>query len=344
MNPESPTEEIKDIHIFILHGDEEVGIRLALQKYLDEVQQNGMADFNLSRLDGRLITQNDLHDHLNQLPFGSGQRLVILTHALSMVKSEAGQKDFIGLLDGLAPTTKLVMVIEDSYRYAKGKTSWEILTKERWFTQWLENHKGYFTLQEYISPKQHEMQEWINMETERRGGKIDSRAAQDLAIDTGTDTMLASQEIGKLITYVGNGNLIKDEDVRLLCNPVDREDIFGLVDAIAEGKADVALRLLDISLQKQSDNNVFPMIVRHFRLLIITKEILEEGGNLQTVENILKAWDWLAKKYMSQARRFTQGQLDEIYQRLNRLDMQLKDSRISPDLAMELFVADLARK
>jgi DNA polymerase III delta subunit len=344
MHPESPTEEIKDIHIFILHGDEEVGIRLALQKYLDEVEQNGMADFNLSRLDGRLITQNDLHDHLNQLPFGSGLRLVILTHALSMVKSEAGQKDFIGLLDGLAPTTKLVMVIEDSYRYAKGKTFWEILTKERWFTQWLENHKGYFTLQEYISPKQNEMQKWITIETERQGGKIDSRAAQYLAIDTGTDTMLASQEIGKLITYVGNGNLIKDEDVRLLCNPVDREDIFGLVDAIAEGKADVALRLLDISLQKQSDNNVFPMIVRHFRLLIITKEILEEGGNLQTVENILKAWDWLAKKYMSQARRFTQGQLDEIYQRLNRLDMQLKDSRISPDLAMELFVADLARK
>ena len=47
---------------------------------------------------------------------------------------------------------------------------------------------------------------------------------------------------------------------------------------------------------------------------------------------------------MRQARRFSLPELIGIYQRLSALDAQMKESHIPDDLALEMFVAQMARK
>jgi DNA polymerase-3 subunit delta len=337
-------EKLRNANVVLLHGDEEIAIQHVVQMLLASVQSNGMADLNLSRLDGRSVSKNELHNHLYLLPFGAERRLVILAYALTQTKTRE-EKDEIGkLLASLPSTTRLVMILPDSEISVHGEKIWPVLSKHKWLSDWLAKNEEKTYTQHFRLPLPREMTGWILQEVQRLGGKIESRAAADLAIALGNDTRLVSMEIEKLLTYTNRERAITSEDVRELCSPVDREDIFAMVDAIASGNAKIAMRLLDISLQKQPEPIIFAMIVGHFRQLIIAAELVSEGKSTSEIIREMKKPEFVVSKLVSQVRWFSLPELEDIYQRLVLLDMQIKNSRMPPDLALELFVAEMARK
>jgi DNA polymerase III delta subunit len=122
---EKAAEKLRSVNVVVLHGDEEVAIQQVVQMLLASVQTDGMADLNLSRLDGRSIPKNELHNHLYLLPFGAERRLVILAHALAQVKTQADKDEFGKLLESLPNTTQLVMIQKFT---KKGK-------RNGWFSQ-----------------------------------------------------------------------------------------------------------------------------------------------------------------------------------------------------------------
>ena len=210
-----------------------------------------MADLNLTRLDGGSVSLAEVANHLQLLPLGGEKRLVIINDAMGLARSKEEQEKFIRLLDHIPPTTRLVLVIEDSQFTKKGQKFWMVLDKERWFKSWLEENKEKVGVQEFISPSPREMAQWLIEAAKPMGAKLEEQAAFELASAVGNDTLLANKELFKLLTYTGGERAITAEDVRLLVSPVGREDIFALVDAIAEGNAKTALKLLGVSLQKQ---------------------------------------------------------------------------------------------
>ncbi len=341
---EKTAEKLRSSNIVILHGDEEIAIQQAVQLLLPSVQSGGMAELNLSRLDGRSVTKNELHNHLHLLPFGAERRLVILTYALAQVKTKDDQEEFSKLLDSLPPTTQLVMLIPDSEIFERGQKKWQVLSKQKWLSDWWAINEEKVFIQHSRLPNPHEMTGWILREVQRLDGEIESRAAADLANALGNDTLLVSKEIEKLLIYTARERAITLADVRELCSPIDREDIFAMVDAIASGNAKTAMRLLDISLQKQPEPMVFAMIVGHFRQLIVAAEMVSERRSAEEIARELRKPDFVGDKLVNQVRRFSLPELEDIYQRLVLLDMQIKNSRMPPDLALELFVAEMARK
>jgi len=330
--------------IILLHGEEEVAIQRFLQQILADSQMAGMADLNLSRLDGQTISKADLYNHLHLYPLGSEKRLVILENALTQIKTTQDQMDFIHLLNSLPPTTQLVLVIPDEWRRTQSKWDWQVMSKNSWLTEWLQANEQKAALLEYRLPSPLEMADWIKVEVERQGGTIEQSACRALAVDLGSETRLASQEIEKLLIYTERRRPITIKDVHELCVPLEREDIFAMTDAIAQGNAHLALRLLDISLNNQPEAVILTMIVGHFRQLIIVFEMYAEGLSSEQIGRELIKPASVAQKLVQQSQRFTMARLEEIYQRLEELDEQIKDSRIPPDLALQLFVAELARK
>ena len=341
---EKTAEKLRSASIVILHGDEEIAVQQALQLLLPSVQSDGMAEINLSRLDGRSVTKNELHNHLYLLPFGAKRRLVILTYALAQVKTKNEQEEFAKLLDSLPPTTQLLMLIPDSEIVERGQKKWQVLSKHKWLSdRWDINEEKTF-IQHFRLPNPRDMTGWIMEEVQRLDGEIESRAAADLANVLGNDTLLVSKEIEKLLIYTARERAITPEDVCELCSPIDREDIFAMVDAIASGNAKTAMRLLNISLQKQPEPMVFAMIVGHFRQLIIAAEMVSEGNSAAEIAREVRKPEFVGSKLVNQVRRFSLPELEDIYQRLVLLDMQIKNNWMPPDLALELFVAEMARK
>lgn len=341
MTEEGPN---RDATILLLHGEEQVGLQAALQEVIHSQSAGEMTDLNLTRLDGGKSSLSEVANHVQLLPLGAEGRLVIIRDPLKLVKSKEDQEKFIGLLDHLPPTTRLVLVVEDFQITRQGQKFWVVLDKERWFKAWLGENKEKVKAKEFINPSPREMAAWVIKTAEEMGAKLEEQAAFELTNAVGNDTLLANQELLKLQTYTAGERAITAEDVRLLVSPVGREDIFALADAIAEGNAKIALKLLEVSLQKQPVAMLFPMIVRQFRLLIVAAEIVSEGGTLQTVQHEMNIAEWLAQKYMRQARRFSLPELEGIYQRLAALDAQMKESHIPDELALEMFVVQMAKK
>jgi DNA polymerase-3 subunit delta len=93
---------------------------------------------------------------------------------------------------------------------------------------------------------------------------------------------------------------------------------------------------------------VFGMIVRQFRLLLQAREVLDEGGGVDQIRNEVvdtkgKVHPYVAGKIAGQAAKFSMESLNATYHRLLELDMGLKTSQITFELAMDTLVAELTQ-
>ncbi|MEJ5203619.1 MAG: hypothetical protein WHV66_15465, partial [Anaerolineales bacterium] len=97
----------------------------------------------------------------------------------------------------------------------------------------------------------------------------------------------------------------------------------------------------DLSLLEDEDGfRVFGMIARQFRLLLLAREILDEGGNQEMIQQELGLHPYTAQKLTLQAKRFTIAQLEAIYRRLLALDEAIKTGQMPIELALEMFVVE----
>ncbi len=83
------------------------------------------------------------------------------------------------------------------------------------------------------------------------------------------------------------------------------------------------------------------MVVRQFRLLLQAREILDEGGQVSNIQQELNQPAFVANKLLRQAKRFSLKEIEEIYHKLIVLDEDMKTSRISPVLGINLLVAEI---
>ncbi len=95
-------------------------------------------------------------------------------------------------------------------------------------------------------------------------------------------------------------------------------------------------------LEEKNAAEIFPMIIRQFRLLIQAREIVEARGMVQDVQEALGVHPFVAGKAFQQAGRFTMRNLESIHRRLLKMDEAYKTSAMPLDTALEMFVVELA--
>jgi DNA polymerase-3 subunit delta len=185
---------------------------------------------------------------------------------------------------------------------------------------------------------------WIIAETKRQGGGIEPVAAARLAEMTGDDTRQAAQEITKLLTYVNYSHTVSIEEVEDVSIVTARVDVFQLVDAIGLQNGKLAQRLFHSLLQEKDAFEVFGMIVRQFRLLIMARDVLDGGGTLQEVTEVLGQHPFVAEKAFNQARAFDMRTLDIVYHRLLAMDEAAKSGGMPLDASLDMLIVELSAK
>jgi DNA polymerase-3 subunit delta len=188
--------------------------------------------------------------------------------------------------------------------------------------------------------------EWIMARVRNHyRAQIDPQAAAALASVTPGDLRRADNELFKLIAYVGHTRAISEADVALLTPYVAEANMFAMVDALAEGRAQTALSLLYRLLEQGEDVfSLFGMITRQFRLLLLAKAHLSNGGGRGDLPAVLGTKSkFVADKVAVQSRGFELPTLERIYRTLHQYDVQMKTGVIEPRLALDLLVAGLSR-
>jgi DNA polymerase III subunit delta len=337
--------------VYILHGDDDFAIARAVDELYKSLGDPGTADLNSSRLDGRQVGEDEIRIAVSTMPFLASRRLAIIDHPLARMK-ERGHVRFLNLLEELPPSAALVLVIEDQRRRKKIGNDWvqvwEVLQKhssgkKHWLIEWAINAGERASIHEFPLPEQGEMPDWIIRHARSRNGQFSRGGAQALAGFVENNTRLAALEIEKLLTYVDYQRAVESADVELLTASVHQSSVFDLVDTLAQGGTQEAMHLLHNLLETDEPDLLFAMVVRQFRLLLQTREVLDEGGNAAQVAKEVSEvrFQFIANKLVSQAQRFKMPKLEMIYHTLRDMDEQIKTGQISPDLALELFISEL---
>ena len=152
---------------------------------------------------------------------------------------------------------------------------------------------------------------------------------------------LAEQEIIKLLTYVNYERPVSEADVIGLTALQPEGFIFDFVDALGARNRKKAVNEFHRLLVDSDIQNIFGMIVRQFRLLVQSREIIDQRGGEQEITRRLGVHPFVGGKLAHQARQFSQAQLDAIFHRLLEIDAGLKTGKMSIDLSIDLLIAEI---
>ena len=101
-----------------------------------------------------------------------------------------------------------------------------------------------------------------------------------------------------------------------------------MVDALALGNGKSAQRLLHSLLENEDAFALWGMVIRQFRLLLLAREVIDQGGSPDDAARLLGGNPYPVKKAFEQARRFSMPVLEGIYHKLLDMDEQAKTGRV----------------
>ncbi|MHC1772793.1 MAG: DNA polymerase III subunit delta [Flexilinea sp.] len=325
-------------NIIIFHGDDNEAIELELDKIGRSQAEGGLSELNFSTLDGKSLSGDDFSNAAFALPFLSEKRVVILSNPLALAGGRDGNQKFLKLLESIPESTILYLVVPDVIE----RKDWAVLGKSSFLKKWIEKNPEKAEIIERKLPTIQGMREWIMKKAAAMGGRIESPAAQAIVTGVGNDTRQASFELEKLLLYVNYERPVDITDVQEIVTGSMPVSVFDMVDALVAGNARDALRTLHRLFEDQEIPVLFSMIIRQFRLLIQTKEILNERGSSDAIQKELNQVPFVADKLARQASIFTIDQLISIYQKLLEMDFEFKTSQTDPKASLDTFIAEVA--
>jgi DNA polymerase-3 subunit delta len=325
--------------IYLLHGDDEYAIAQFVSEMENRVGDPASAMMNITRLEGADLKLDDFLSIASAMPFLAKRRLVILVEPLAQIKSEPARQHFLEQLAQVPPSTALVIIIYHLLTTDKDRRK----NKIHWLEKWANQQSERVYLRSFVLPKGDMLVRRIQEQALQAGGQITPQAAGLLASLVNDNPRLTDQEIQKLLAYVNYNRPIEADDVELLTADVGQGNIFTLVDALGNQNGRTAMDMLQRLLEQQDPIMIFGMVVRQFRLLLLTREILDDHGDKNDIISQLKIHPYVADKLVIQSRHFTMPVLEAIYRRLLDVDEAIKTGKTPSDLALDSLVATLTR-
>jgi len=319
--------------VILLIGNDEFAMARRIRERESEFSDSSSSAMNIARLDGHSMSEQELNNAVNALPFLASRRLVVLTDPSARYSSPDARRRFCEFLEN-TPESALILLSE---------TNQPRDLEKHWLVRWARKLDNLVSVQTFMLPNLKAMDGWILREVREQGGQIETEAAHLLAGMIGADTRQASQEIAKLLAFVNWSRQIRVADVEAVSIVSAQQSIFDFVDSLASGDAKKAQALLKRLLETEESFSLWGMVIRQFRLLLLAREILDGRGTQPDVERLLNLHSFVAEKITSQTRRFSIDSLEFIYHRLLETDEGVKTGRFSLELALEMLVIELAQ-
>lgn len=288
---------------------------------------------NTVRLDAAKTSTDELRANLNTPGFLSKRRMAVVDGFLGVKRSKEEVEDAIALLRGHAPET--VVVLWDDLPADKVAASQIVKT----FAGRPNSEVVTYPF-DPLTPR--ELQAWLQSEIKNRGIVVEPLAFELLA-NAGSDLWQQSGNLDKLAAYAA-GRPVLARDVELLVRRPVEENIFACMDAVAE--RDLPRAASAIRAERAAgveDAQLFSMLIRQFRLLLIVQSYeSESGGARATMAKELGMHPFVAGKIAAQARGFSSADVRSRFDQLFTLDRDIKIGRLTHEAAVDLFLGSLA--
>ena len=319
---------------FVFYGQEELLKQFYMQKFVTLVEKEGMAEFNIVRLDfTRDHTIDDLLGEAEILPFGGEKRLIICRGFIPTKLNRDELEKLNSLLDSFPEYLILIIF-----------TMWEEMGEDK--KALLKNEVGalsqkadfvHFPLQgdNVLIP-------WSKKILARDRITVEDKTLRTLFRLCSKKMQLIRQELEKLSLYaLSQGkSLITEEDVSLFAQDTTTLSISNLCDAVLDGAIGATESILD-NLKHQDAEPI--VITAALSRNLNSCLLVAEGADFASCQKAVKMQDWQFDK----CRQAVYGKKKENFEKALvlclELDKKLKGYRSDAWLVTEFAVLQMAR-
>lgn len=326
--------------IYLLYGEDGLSLEEALTDLKANAGPEELQDVNVTTLDGATVGFDEFAATCSTVPFLADKRVVIVRGLLTRYETRRGgsrsqqqrddstgpweaMKDY---LPTVPDTTDLIFVD----------------TRVSGRNPLLSHIKPHADVRTFPLPSMRNVPAWIRSLAEKLGVSIEPRAIATLAETIGTDTRVLDSELRKLALY-RYGETILQEDVNELVSYAREASIFAAVDAVLEGRAGAALRMIQqITSSGRPATYVITMIARQVRFLLLAKDLKAQRVSPQEMGPRLSLSGFPLTKTLDQEGRFTLDRLKLIHRRLLEADLAIKTGAAEEQMALDMLIVDLS--
>ncbi|MEF9990752.1 MAG: DNA polymerase III subunit delta [Romboutsia sp.] len=339
MNYKDIIKNIKDRNfekMYLIHGRELYLIENAIKVFKENLD-TVMIDFNLDIIDGKETTLDQVISSIETLPFMDDKKIVIIKD-FELLKgkkknfTDVDEKYLIEHLDNIPHTTILIFAVYGEIDKRKS------LVKKI-------DKNGIVLNCDKLSDM--DLFRWVKKQFEGNGVLIDNPQImyfidQEGYRDKSSEKTLSDlkNEINKISSFVGNGNVITNKVIDKLSQKKVENDIFKLIDCIGEKKSSVAMKILnDMIYEGESVLGIFAMIAKQFKVVMQVRQLQGEGYSSKAMSEKLRIHPFVAGKALKQTNNFTDETIIDMLNYILESDYKIKNGLVRDTLAVEILVS-----
>lgn len=329
--------------IHVLYGGDDFSIREALEEIKQGLGEASILSANTSRLEGAKLRPEELRSAVQSMPFFGEKRLVIIDGLLGRFEP----KEKRGAAKKISKPVKdieaeLHLSFAQLINTAPDSTVLVLTDGELGKSNALLKALSPGAVVRYFAPlKGPQLESWARKRLALLGAVISDEALKSLVRLVGSDLWVMNGEIQKLALYAA-GRSIEADDVQKLVSLSREASIFTLVDAIVDGRLNLANQSLGELLQAGiAPSYILAMLARQLRFVVRARELRASGLSESAMQSTLGLSDFPFRKTLEQAGRYSISRLKEFYHKLLETDIAIKTGKYDDELALTILVSEL---
>lgn len=183
---------------------------------------------------------------------------------------------------------------------------------------------------------------WLKRQCDLENVNIKDEAIKLFVSVVGKDLINAKTEVDKLISYVGKGETITKEIVKLVCTKEIQNDIFALSNAILESNKEKTINTyLDLIASDNDVNRLINLVSKTIRESLIVNAMLKEGSKQSDVALRMKVSPNRAYYMVKNAKGIDTNKAEDYLCELSELDYKIKSGQVDAKTGFEFFLFSL---
>ena len=306
-------------NVYLLYGEE-----VYLKKQYKEKLRNALVspddNMNYAYYEGKGVNVNEIIELAETLPFFAERRLIVLEDTGLFKSASPELADYI---KEMPDTTAMIFVETEIDK--RGKLYKAVQSKGR--------------AVELGRQDEHTLIRWVASNVKREEKNISENTVRFFLAKVGTDMENIQRELEKLFCYTMDKDSISTEDVEEICTTQITNQIFDMVNAVAEKKQRKALEYYyDLLALKEPPMRILFLLTRQFKLLLEVKTMDKQGYGRKEIAEKTGINPFVVGKYQVQAKAFSSKELRQIMEDSVDTEEAIKTGRLTDTLGVELFI------
>ena len=281
--------------VYLLHGEEDFLLDMALNAILDAVLPEDLRSFNLDVVDCGDVSGRDIAGRAASFPMMGDRRVVVAKNIDRMVVQDLEQ--LVSYVESPSDASVLILA---------GKKA--DLRRKPFSTL---NARG--AVFEFSPVKDSSISSWITDRVGTYGATIEDEAVQLLSVNVGVSLREVDSEITKLLTYLGSRKNITAADVADVVGFSREFTIFQLQESIGRGDVSRALTILDHMLDDGQALPYFIVMLTGYFSSLWRLHHLVAAREKRDPSEFPRAWNWKKDEFLSAMRLFPPRLLERAF-------------------------------